>query len=173
MKKFIKKHLFLIIAVFVVANSSALYLYFSKASACMDQAAINADSRCLYVYNGNVYQKGSRNNPHQGVDCGSNVDNIIPNFHFSGGTFTNFNSAKVTAFCAANATAAPTASPLPTSIGTIPNWDVDQNGVINVVDIGLVVDQYGKTTFANPRVDVDRNGTVNIIDIGIVVDHYQ
>ncbi len=197
MKKFIKRHILIIIAVFVVANSSILYLYFSNAASCMDQAMINADTRCLYVYNNNVYQKGSKSSPHQGVGCGRNVDSIIPSLHFSGSTFTKFNSAKIATFCANGETPIPSTSPTTrptatatattrptatattrptataTSVGTIPNWDVDQNGVINVVDIGLVVDQYGKTNFTNPRVDIDRNGTVNVIDIGIIVDHYR
>lgn len=191
MKKFIKKHIILIIAIFVVANSSALYLYFSNAAPCMDQAMINADSRCLYVYNNNVYQKGSKSSPHQGVGCGKNVDSSIPSLHFSGGTLTKFNSAKIATFCANGQTPAPTtsptprptaspsprptttASPSPTAIGAKPNWDVNQSGTIDILDIGLVVDQYGKTNFTNIRVDVDRNGKINIVDIGIIVDHYQ
>ncbi len=187
MKKFIKRHILIIIAVFVVANSSILYLYFSNAASCMDQAMINADSRCLYVYNGNVYQKGTKSRPHEGIACGRTVDSIIPNLHFSGGTFTKFNTAKIATFCANGETPMPSASPSPaptptaspsprptaSPVGTIPNWDIDQNGSINIIDIGLVVDQYGKTSFTNPRVDVDRNGIINILDIGIIVDYYQ
>lgn len=176
MKKFLKRHLLIIIAVFIVANSTILYLYFSNAASCMDQAQIDADARCLYVYNGNVYQKGSRSSPHKGVKCGRNVDSIIPSLHFSGNTFNKFNAAKITTFCANGQTPIPSASPTPSATATavaISNWDVDQNGQIDVVDIGLVVDQYDKTAFANPRVDIDRNGVINILDIGIIVDHYR
>ena len=68
----------------------------------------------------------------------------------------------------------PTASPSPTPSPIVyPNWDVDQNGLINVIDIGLVIDHYDSTSPANPRADVDRNGRVNIVDIGIIIDHYQ
>ncbi len=68
-------------------------------------------------------------------------------------------------------------SPSPTSPSTsLPqgynNWDVDQNGTINVVDIGLVVDDYGSLNPVKPRADVDRNGKIDIVDIGIIVDHY-
>ncbi len=63
-------------------------------------------------------------------------------------------------------------TPTPTS-ATYPAWDVDRNGIINVVDIGLVSDNYGKTVPSTPRADVNLDGTINIVDIGLVVDHYQ
>lgn len=75
-----------------------------------------------------------------------------------------------------SSTATPTGLPSPTptsSLSAFPNWDVDQNGLINIVDIGLVSDQYGVENPTNIRVDVDRNGIVNIIDIGTIIDHYQ
>jgi uncharacterized protein (DUF2141 family) len=50
--------------------------------------------------------------------------------------------------------------------------DVDGNGIVNIVDIGLIIDNYGKTPPPNPKTDIDGNGTVNIVDIGIVIDHY-
>jgi hypothetical protein len=40
------------------------------------------------------------------------------------------------------------------------------------VDIGIVVDNYGKSIITNLRVDVNADGAVDIIDIGIVIDHY-
>lgn len=66
----------------------------------------------------------------------------------------------------------PSPSPSPSPVA-YPNWDVDQNGLIDIVDIGIVVDDYGSTNPVRPRSDVDRNGIVNIVDIGIIVDHYQ
>ncbi len=62
--------------------------------------------------------------------------------------------------------------PQPTGT-SYPSWDVDRNGVVNIVDIGLVVDNYGKNLSSNPRADVNGDGTINIVDIGIVVDYYQ
>lgn len=62
----------------------------------------------------------------------------------------------------------PTASPI-----AYPNWDVDESGTITIVDIGIVVDDYGNPNPVRPRADVDKNGTINIVDIGIIVDHYQ
>ena len=60
--------------------------------------------------------------------------------------------------------------------GTTPtyaNWDVNTDNVINILDIGLVVDNYGSSTPSTARADVNGDGTINIIDIGVVVDHYQ
>jgi hypothetical protein len=65
-------------------------------------------------------------------------------------------------------------APSPTSSSTTyPAWDVDQSGTTNIVDIGLIVDNYGSNAPTNSRVDVNGDGTINVIDIGVVVDHYQ
>ena len=50
--------------------------------------------------------------------------------------------------------------------------DVNNDGVVNMVDIGIVIDNYGSTNPSVARADVNNDGKVNIIDIGIVVDHY-
>lgn len=50
---------------------------------CMTRAAVQSDSRCLYILNGSVYQKGTRSSPHQGNPCGTDVTTIIPSFHTS------------------------------------------------------------------------------------------
>lgn len=65
----------------------------------------------------------------------------------------------------------PSPSPSPTPIAYV-DWDVNSDGLINLVDIGLIVDDYGNSNPKNPRADIDRNGIINIIDIGIVIDHY-
>ncbi len=70
-------------------------------------------------------------------------------------------------------TATPTPTRTPTATPTYPAWDVDRNGLINIVDIGIVVDDYDRTNPINPRSDVDKSGRVDIVDIGIIVDHYQ
>lgn len=56
---------------------------------------------------------------------------------------------------------------------TYPNWDVNQDTYINVLDIGLISDNYDSTSPTTARADVNRDGVINIVDIGIVVDHYQ
>lgn len=52
-------------------------------------------------------------------------------------------------------------------------WDVNSDGAVNILDIGLVVDKYGDSASGGTRVDVNRDGRVDVIDIGIIVDHYE
>lgn len=54
----------------------------------------------------------------------------------------------------------------------ISSWDIDLNGIINIIDIGIVIDNYAKLPIANLRADVNSDGAVDIIDIGIIIDHY-
>ena len=50
-------------------------------AACLTRQQVSSDSRCLYIMNNNVYQKGSRSSPHKGHPCGTDVTSIIPSFH--------------------------------------------------------------------------------------------
>lgn len=51
-------------------------------------------------------------------------------------------------------------------------WDIDLNGIVNIIDIGIVIDNYGKLPIVNLRTDVNSDGSVDIVDIGILIDHY-
>jgi hypothetical protein len=44
--------------------------------------------------------------------------------------------------------------------------------VVNILDIGLIIDNYGKLPITDPRADLNHDGAVNILDIGVVVDNY-
>ncbi len=72
----------LFLLVFVVVFGTTR-LVSRAATACMTTQQINADTRCLYILSGNIYNKGTRNNPHQGHNCGIDVTSFIPSFHFS------------------------------------------------------------------------------------------
>lgn len=64
-------------------------------------------------------------------------------------------------------TASPTGSPS-TKVG-----DVNGDGLVNIVDIGIIVDNYGKTGAAGfIPADLNHDGVINIVDIGIVIDNY-
>lgn len=52
-------------------------------------------------------------------------------------------------------------------------WDVDQNGSVNVVDIGLIIDHYDKDVCTYPKADVNNDGSITILDIGSVIDNYD
>jgi hypothetical protein len=44
---------------------------------------------------------------------------------------------------------------------------------VNIVDIGIIIDNYRTTPPSDARADLNNDGTINIVDIGIVVDNYQ
>jgi len=63
------------------------------------------------------------------------------------------------------ATASPTASPNQ-------EGDVDGNGCVNVVDLGILIDNYGQNPPNDSRADLSGDNKVNIIDVGIIIDNY-
>ncbi len=65
-------------------------------------------------------------------------------------------------------TSTPTPSNLPGKRG-----DINQDGLVNIIDIGIVIDNYDLKPPTNPRADINQDGNVNIIDIGITVDNYD
>lgn len=89
------------------------------AQSCMTRAQVTSDSRCLYIYQTHVYQKGTKNNPHQGNACGSDVTSIIPSFHFmSAAVYLDPNL--VGTLCSdISPTTVPTATPRPSSTPTV------------------------------------------------------
>jgi hypothetical protein len=54
-----------------------------------------------------------------------------------------------------------------------PRWDVNQDGVVNILDITLVGQNYGATYESDlPRWDVNQDGVVNIQDLSIVAGRF-
>ncbi|AFV22940.1 hypothetical protein Mpsy_0731 [Methanolobus psychrophilus R15] len=54
-----------------------------------------------------------------------------------------------------------------------PRWDVNQDGVVNILDITLVGQNYGNTYSEDlPRWDVNQDGIVNVQDLSIVAAHF-
>lgn len=51
--------------------------------------------------------------------------------------------------------------------------DVNSDDKVNLIDIGLIIDNYDSTNPTNPRSDVNNSGKVDIIDIGIIIDNYE
>ncbi len=50
--------------------------------------------------------------------------------------------------------------------------DINSDGKVDIVDIGIAIDNYGKSPIPNPKADINKDGVVNIIDIGIIIDNY-
>ncbi|WP_340817879.1 right-handed parallel beta-helix repeat-containing protein [Methanolobus sp. WCC4] len=54
-----------------------------------------------------------------------------------------------------------------------PRWDVNEDGVVNVLDITLIGQNYGSNYSEDlPRWDVNQDGTINIQDLSIVSGHF-
>lgn len=51
--------------------------------------------------------------------------------------------------------------------------DVNGDGLVNIVDIGIIIDNYRQPGSSNPFADLNSDGIINIVDIGIVVDNYH
>ncbi len=64
----------------------------------------------------------------------------------------------------ATATASPTGSLIP--------GDINRDGHVTIVDVGILVDNYSLSPIPDPRADIDGNGEVDIVDVGILVDNY-
>ena len=55
-----------------------------------------------------------------------------------------------------------------------PNWDIDSNGVINVVDLVQVSNHYDEDGTAGwIREDVDNNGVIEVLDLVQISNHYS
>ena len=52
-----------------------------------------------------------------------------------------------------------------------PNWDVNEDGRVNILDLTLVASNLNANDLANPRVDVNRDGKVNILDLVLVAQN--
>jgi len=54
-----------------------------------------------------------------------------------------------------------------------PNWDTNNDGVVNIFDLVLVSNHYGEIGNAGwIREDVDNNGEIQVFDLVLVSNHY-
>ncbi len=54
---------------------------------------------------------------------------------------------------------------------TVPKWDVNKDGEVNIFDLILVAQDIGKTSGTHLRTDVNSDGTRNIQDLVLVASH--
>jgi len=60
-----------------------------------------------------------------------------------------------------------------TVVKTYPAYDVNEDGVVDILDMTLVVEKYGTTTTKPyPRYDVNTDGTIDMMDMDIIASHY-
>lgn len=53
----------------------------------------------------------------------------------------------------------------------LPEWDVNQDAVVNILDLILVARDLGKTDAVDSRTDVNGDGKRNVLDLSIVAQH--
>ena len=54
---------------------------------------------------------------------------------------------------------------------TVPAWDVNKDGITNILDLILVGQNFGKTKSTNAQMDVNGDGVVGITDLVLVAGH--
>ena len=54
---------------------------------------------------------------------------------------------------------------------TTPAWDVNADGITNVLDLILVAQYLGENASANPQSDVNGDGTINVLDLIVVAQN--
>ncbi len=62
-----------------------------------------------------------------------------------------------------------------TSANSLPPWDINQDGKIDIFDIGIVAIAYGSAPESprwNPLADINSDGTIDFFDIAVVARHY-
>jgi len=65
------------------------------------------------------------------------------------------------------------ATPSPSPTPFVKAGDVNRDGKVNIIDIGIVIDNYGVRPIPNPQADLNNDGVANIVDIGIIIDNYK
>lgn len=98
------------VAVFYVAH------FYSLGKTCFTPQQVQSDNRCLYIMAGKVYEKGTRNSPHQGHPCGTDVTSVVPPSH-TGNPASYLIPTYVGDIC--SATTAPTTAPPPKPTNTL------------------------------------------------------
>ena len=59
-----------------------------------------------------------------------------------------------------------------TYVPSIQKWDVNNDGIVDIQDLILVSNSFGKVNPTNPKVDVNQDGNVDIIDLLLVASQY-
>jgi murein DD-endopeptidase MepM/ murein hydrolase activator NlpD len=59
----------------------------------------------------------------------------------------------------------------PGDIDIVTGRDIRGDNIINIVDMGIVIDNYGLSNH-NPLADLNEDGSVDIIDVGMMIDGY-
>jgi Ca2+-binding EF-hand superfamily protein len=54
-----------------------------------------------------------------------------------------------------------------------PRWDMDENGIVNILDITIIGQGYGKSVQKPyPRYDINQDGIINVQDLTIIAYYF-
>jgi hypothetical protein len=54
-----------------------------------------------------------------------------------------------------------------------PRWDVNEDGIVNVLDISIIGQKYGASVEASyPRWDVNQDGVINVQDMTLAAYYF-
>ena len=62
-------------------------------------------------------------------------------------------------------------TPMPGGLPSIPPWDVNEDGSVDISDLVIVGKYFGESPPTNPRADVNRNNIVDILDLVLIARH--
>ncbi len=51
-------------------------------------------------------------------------------------------------------------------------WDVNSDGIVDILDLTIVVKHFGESPPIDPRADINRDGKVNILDLVLIGRHF-
>lgn len=112
-------HIFLILFVANVAIFRTVQFIIHSQS-CLTREQISVDTRCLYILGNQYYEKGSRNNPHKGHDCGTDITEAIKNVPIHLSKATKYLDPNLRGnICATTPNPTPTLSPTPSPTPTL------------------------------------------------------
>lgn len=144
------------------------------------QGTNNFDSQTAYIGNPNFTQNHSLLAGSAAIDKG--VAQLSHSYSYDGsggGSAQTYNDIVLNLTTAQYRGNAPdlgmSESGLSATTGPTPSGkpgDVNEDGRVDIVDIGIIIDNYGRSPIPNSKADVNRDGRVDIVDIGICIDNY-
>jgi len=58
------------------------------------------------------------------------------------------------------------------AIYTLYPWDVNSDGVVDNLDLSIVIKHFGESPSSDPKADVNKDGRVNILDLVLISQHF-
>lgn len=142
-------------------------------------ATHNTVSNCWLLMNGKVYNVTNYISSHPGgssvinSNCGKDATQAFAAIGHSNTAKNLLTQYLIGYLLSANTpTPAATKTPTPSPTNNRIAGDVDNNGIINIVDVGILIDNFGDNPLLDTRPDLNNDGRVNIIDLGIIIDNY-